>query len=257
MIDGPVQAHENMARDEAVGLMVKQGKSPPTLRLYQWQGLSVTIGRYQKASEVDLTRCAELNIPVVRRPTGGRAILHGQDLTYSFSSQSVGEFFSGSLLQSYGHISQAFLIAFNALGIPAELKTRKEKGRVLVGSPLCFQSVSFGEITIKGKKVIGSAQRRWEDAFLQQGTIMLRVPAQLQAELFINTSVETITSSMCGLLEYADNISIEILQQAIAEAFEKYFKVSLKQQALSPEELALTEKLLQEKYLQDQYLHER
>ncbi|RME63307.1 MAG: lipoate--protein ligase family protein, partial [Nitrospirae bacterium] len=196
-----MDAYENMAKDEAIALSVKDGKSPPTLRLYQWDRTSVTIGRYQQVSDVNLSYCRENGIPVVRRPTGGRAILHGRDLTYSFSSRTDGPFSSSGLLETYSLLSRAFLVAFRSLGLEVQWKSRKERGSVLTGSPLCFQSVSFGEITIEGKKVMGSAQKRWDDAFLQQGTIMLEIEHQLQEQLFKGTTATGLRETMVGVFE--------------------------------------------------------
>jgi lipoate-protein ligase A len=246
-----------MAKDEAIGLSVKEGKVPCTLRLYQWDRLSVTLGRYQRASDVDLQACKARDIPVVRRPTGGRAILHGQDLTYSFSSRIEGPFSSGGLLETYGLLSRAFLVAFKSLGLPVQWKDRREKGRVLVGSPLCFQSVSYGEITLDARKVIGSAQKRWEDAFLQQGTIMLEVAPKLQEQLFLGTSASTIRQTMAGLMEFAPSLTVETLQEAIVREFEKVFEITFVLSCLTPEEEALTEHLLKEKYLTEEFLLER
>ncbi len=257
IIDTPGDACENMAKDEAIGLCVKEGRVPCTLRLYQWAHRSVTIGRYQRASEVNLKACRARDIPVVRRPTGGRAILHGRDLTYSFSAITKGPYFSGGLLETYSIISRAFLVAFKKLDLPVAWKSRREKGRVLAGSPLCFQSISFGEITLKGRKVMGSAQKRWEGGFLQQGTIMLEIEPDLQEELFSGIKGETLRQSMIGLLEVRPELTLEAISAAIVQGFEEVFGVSFEVGGLGRQEQALMRSLLREKYLRAEYLLQR
>lgn len=257
IVDDRTEAHENMAIDEAIGLSVKEGKSPPTLRIYKWDRTSVTLGRYQQAKEVNLRACEKKNVPVVRRPTGGRAILHGRDLTYSFSSRTEGPFSSGGLLETYAQLSQAFVLALRALGLAVKWKNRREKGAVLTGSPLCFQSVSFGEITLRDRKIMGSAQKRWEGAFLQQGTIMLEVEPELQEELFSGITARMVKESMIGILEVIPGLNTKALTEAIVEGFKEVFGVSFSTEDLTEEEKHLTRKLLNEKYLRKEYLLER
>ncbi|NOY64709.1 MAG: lipoate--protein ligase family protein [Nitrospirae bacterium] len=250
---GTCDAYMNMAIDEAIAISVRQELAPPTLRFYQWQGPSVTLGCYQRSEEVDLLYCEKSNIPVVRRPTGGRAILHGEDLTYSFSSKNTPPYFSEGLLKTYNHISAAFLEALKNLGFHAVMKTRKEKGRVLTGSSICFQSVSFGEITIENKKIIGSAQKRWPDGFLQQGSILLRLNTDEMLRVFRDSRAEEIASSMTGLYHYQPSLDTERLKENIQNAFEETFGVELKVSSLTEEEYSLAIKLCNEKYTQQEW----
>ena len=105
---GPCGAAYNMAFDEAIAVTVRNGRAHPTLRLYGWDLPSVTIGYFQKIGDIDTAYCFRNNIPVIRRPTGGRAILHGNEITYSFSAKTRTGLFSKSLLDSYKTISRAF-----------------------------------------------------------------------------------------------------------------------------------------------------
>ncbi len=168
---GPQDAFYNMALDEAIASAVRENVSPSTLRFYGWTLPSISIGCFQKTDNLDLGYAFLAGIPVVRRPTGGRGILHGDELTYSFSSPNEGAF-AGGLFESYQALSAAFSLVFSRLGLLIETQKRKHApGR----SPLCFQSASFGEITVGGKKIIGSAQRRRRNGFLQQGSIPLNI----------------------------------------------------------------------------------
>jgi lipoate-protein ligase A len=114
---GPCAAAYNMALDESIATAVRQGNAPPTLRLYGWHEPSVSIGYFQKITDVDAAYCDMRNIPLVRRPTGGRAILHGDEITYSFSSKTTSALFSTGLLDSYKKISTAFVLALKRIGI--------------------------------------------------------------------------------------------------------------------------------------------
>ncbi|HEB01824.1 MAG TPA: lipoate--protein ligase family protein, partial [Nitrospirae bacterium] len=181
----PASAAFNMALDEALLDSACKGESPPTLRLYGWSEPAVSIGRHQRASDVDLAFCRERSIPVVRRPTGGRAILHGLELTYSFSAHLPLPGFGRSVLDSYGTLSRAFMHAFRSLGLAALNGSRRKKGPGPDGAnPLCFASASYGEISIGGKKIIGSAQRRCPYGFLQQGSIPLALDRETMSSVF-------------------------------------------------------------------------
>src|SRR5208337_2023965 len=142
---GPCAAAYNMALDEAIAAAVRNGDSPPTLRLYGWLEPSVSLGAFQKITDIDTSYCAAHALHVVRRPTGGRGILHGEELTYSFSARNEG-LFSQGLLDAYRKISTAFSLGLQRLGLYVEMKTRRERGSNFERSPLCFQSTSYGEL---------------------------------------------------------------------------------------------------------------
>lgn len=172
-----------MALDEAIAVTVRDGCCPPTLRLYGWDKQSVSLGLFQKATDIDLQYCISNNVPVVRRPTGGRGILHGDELTYSFSAKNEG-LFSFNLLETYHKVSIAFKLVFHQIGLRAEMKTERESNRNLTQSSMCFEFTSYGEISFNGKKLIGSAQKRWNDGFLQQGSIPYSVDHEKLSRIF-------------------------------------------------------------------------
>ncbi|RMG75025.1 MAG: lipoate--protein ligase family protein [Nitrospirae bacterium] len=254
---GSEDAYLNMAIDEAIAMMVLEGNSPPTLRFYGWKGRAVTLGAFQRLSEINREYCEKSFIPLVRRPTGGRAILHGEDLTYSFSSLNSPPFFSENLLKTYAYISQAFLKGFMKMGVDVEFKKRRERGRVLTGSSLCFQSVSYGEITLKGKKLIGSAQKRWKRGFLQQGSLLLKTNADEMERVFLRAKGEEILKSMVGLFEVYPMIKPEDLKSAFIKGFEEVFKVSFRPEGLTQKEIELAQRLVREKYKNPKWLNYR
>ncbi len=160
----------NMALDEAVSEAVRNKLSPPTLRLYQWAKPSITIGYFQKNSDINLNYCKKKSYPVVRRVTGGMAILHDSELTYSFSACSDIEPFTNSLIKNYLSVSTALASALRLVDIDAKMASSKSNR---VRNPFCFKISSYGEITVGGAKIIGSAQKRYNNGFLQQGSIMM------------------------------------------------------------------------------------
>ena len=258
---GPCSAAYNMALDEAVAAAVRNDQAPPTLRLYGWDTPSVTIGCFQKISEVDSVYCNQNDIPVVRRPTGGRAVLHGNDLTYSFSVKTRTGLFSGSLLDSYKKISAAFSNAFLKTGISAELNLLKDIRRgqhaKVRKSPFCFQSVSFGEITVDSKKIIGSAQKRWTDGLLQQGSIPIVIEKDNLAKVFRMDAHRKMRDSFAGLHDIFPDMNPDDLKTVIRIAFEETFHVRLTISSPSSEEVSLAKDLEKEKYLKDEWNHRR
>jgi lipoate-protein ligase A len=242
-----------MALDEAIATSVRNHESPPTLRLYGWDRPSLSLGSFQKSSSVDLEYCRENSMPVVRRPTGGRAILHGDELTYSFSVRTDHGPFAKGLLESYRNISSAFSLAFRKIGLSVESKDRREDGRVLTRSPLCFRSSSYGEILIENRKVVGSAQKRWKDGLLQQGSIPFSFDTKSMRHVFGPDSCSRTGDYMAALREIMKDFDEEVFKRSIREAFEETFSVSLPASQPTEAEYLLAQELEERKYLQDSW----
>lgn len=242
---GQSGAHFNMALDEAIARMSIQNSTTPTLRIYRWNRLSVTLGRFQRALDLDMNFCESNDIPFVRRPTGGRAILHGDELTYSFSAGTLSGPFAGELFKSYSLLSDVFLMAFLSLGLDAKASGRK-RGVPVDKNPLCFSSTSYGEITIRGRKIIGSAQRRWPGGMLQQGSIPLDMTSPQALRVFSSSGHEA--DSMMGLRESNPEITYRSLKEAIALGFSKSFGIDLEEGTLSEEETKMAKQFEEEKY---------
>ncbi len=246
-----------MALDEAIATSVRKGDSPPTLRLYGWDKPSLSLGHFQKASDINTEYCGANGIPVVRRPTGGRAILHDKELTYSFSAKTDEGPFSGSLLDSYGKISRAFALAFLKAGIQAYTRAKRERGKVLAGSPLCFRSSSFGEILIDNRKVVGSAQKRWRDGLLQQGSIPYRYNEERLRGVFGVEKIAELRKYMIALEEVLPGLEEDGFKEKIREAFEETFGISFLSSPPSLRESLLALELQEGKYLQREWNHLR
>jgi len=252
---GPCSAAYNMALDEAIANAVRKGDVPPTLRLYEWDVPSISIGCFQKISDIHIDYCIQKHIPIVRRPTGGRAVLHNHELTYSFSAKTTNGLFSEGLLDSYKKISHAFSLAFTKIGLLPQLnlmrKTQHSK------SPICFQSTSYGEITINNKKIIGSAQKRWSDGLLQQGSLPGIIDKYEMMKVFILDSDNIGKDSFAGLKEILPGLTHDELKNTIRISFEETFDIHFISSTPSQGESAIAEELEVQKYLSPRWNFQR
>lgn len=242
---GSCHAFFNMALDEAISEAVRKGISPPTLRLYQWSSPSISIGYFQRASDINIEYCNKKGYPVVRRPTGGRAILHGSELTYSLSARTGHHLFKGRLLEDYAIISKAIALGLTLNGINAQISFSRRR-RTRQKSPVCFKSISYGEITVDNKKIVGSAQKRYSDGFLQQGSI----PFSLDLEELRRVLAyrEENFHDMGAILDYSPQITINKLKNSLKEAFERVLNVKMISDRPTEFELRLAKELEEKKY---------
>ncbi len=244
---GLCAASHNMAVDEAIAISVRRGAAPPTLRLYGWDRPSVSLGAFQKTMDINERYCEANNIPVVRRPTGGRAIFHVDELTYSFSSRNEG-FFSRGLLDSYRQLSTAFKSALETLGLDVTMKKERESGRNLNRTPLCFRVASYGEISFRARKLIGSAQKRWKDGLLQQGSIPYAIDKEGTRKIFNLSPGFDVKDRMIGLRDILPGLDPEKFRETVRVSFEETFGVRFHYSGLSPEEDLLARELEARKY---------
>jgi lipoyl(octanoyl) transferase len=168
----PARGAWNMAVDEAVLESAGRGVSLPTLRLYAWQPACLSLGYAQSFKDVDYSRLKAQGWEVVRRVTGGRAILHVDELTYSIVAPPGEPCMQGSVLESYQRLAVALISAVRALGLPVEMEQNAASANTARG-PVCFEVPSAYEIVVGGKKLIGSAQARKKEGVLQHGTFPL------------------------------------------------------------------------------------
>ncbi|MBL8145100.1 MAG: lipoate--protein ligase family protein, partial [Anaerolineae bacterium] len=168
--DTPLTGARNMAVDEALLRSVGAGDAPPALRLYDWQPPTLSLGFGQALRDVDEGRLAERGWGLVRRLTGGRAILHVDELTYSITLPPGHPLARGSVVESYQRISAALGAAARALGAPVQAERAAGLG---LGSAVCFETPSHYELTVNGRKLAGSAQARRNDGLLQHGSLPL------------------------------------------------------------------------------------
>ncbi|MDH7485936.1 MAG: lipoate--protein ligase family protein [Anaerolineae bacterium] len=173
LIDDAADGATNMAVDEAIAEATVAGHALPTLRFYAWQPPCLSLGRNQPYAEVDAGRCAVRGYDIVRRPTGGRAILHTDELTYSVAGPADEPRLRGGVLEVYHRLSAGLLEGLRRLGIEAQ-ETPAGNGTGADGSAACFEVPSAHEITAGGRKLVGSAQCRQGGWVLQHGSLPLR-----------------------------------------------------------------------------------
>ncbi len=168
-----VTGPENMALDQAILEAASRGEVPPTLRLYSWQPPCLSLGHAQSLEDVDCERLAALGWQLVRRPTGGRAILHTDELTYSVAAPATYPDLSGTVLASYRRISLGLIAGLALLGLDADIQPEVKLSEAERANPICFEVPSAYEITARGRKLIGSAQVRRQGGVLQHGSLPL------------------------------------------------------------------------------------
>jgi len=183
IIDGDLPGARNMARDMAVLEAVSTGQAPPTLRLYGWQPPCLTIGKHQGLDTVDLDFCRREAIDVARRPTGGRALLHHLELTYSVVAPLGVPPLPAALQEAYRTICGGLVDACHLLGIDAELTGGEVNLRLPnpTSTIPCFEAPAEGEVVVAGRKLIGSAMRAHAGCVLQHGAVLRDWDGRLQA----------------------------------------------------------------------------
>jgi len=250
LVTEPTDGATNMAMDEAVWLGRRSGASPPTVRFFAWAPPTVSLGYGQPLDQhVDVAACRRLGVGIVRRLTGGSAIYHDgpeRELTYSVvaAADDIGGG-ARDLLYSYQWIGRALASGLRALGAPVEMV-----GVARGDEPtpaFCFARTGSCEIEIGGRKLVGSAQRRYGSTFLQHGSILLGVdPAQLAA-IFPTTDdpLATLTTLEAAL---GHRPKWDDVAAALAAAFEREHAIELRPDGLSADETATVERLVRDKY---------
>lgn len=171
---GPGSGTWNLALDEALFRLVRAGMSPPTVRWYAWSRPAISLGYAQDYdSTVDPAACRARGIGVVRRITGGRAVLHDAEVTYSVTSGPDPDLFGSGLRDTYRRIAEALATGLRGLGLGEAALIAAGRGGEKERHPSCFATNARFELSAGGKKLVGSAQRREGGSFLQQGSILL------------------------------------------------------------------------------------
>jgi lipoate-protein ligase A len=219
---GPNLGIYNMSVDEELLARAQAGGGNPVLRFYGWEPPAVSIGRFQKIEDaVNAAACRHHGFDIVRRITGGRAVLHRQELTYSIVSRTDTPLFPHTVLGTYKVIAAGLLAGLKNLGIHAEMVSRSDRHAHLVkkGSkdPACFSSPSWYEIVVNNKKIIGSAQRRLSGAFLQHGSILIGYDPDLEAEVISGSGAGSFVT--CIQHELKRTVSIDDVKQAFLAGF--------------------------------------
>ncbi|MCL5257248.1 MAG: lipoate--protein ligase family protein [Chloroflexi bacterium] len=274
---GYADAHTNMACDEAILLAYGEGLVSPTVRFYGWQPPGLSLGYFQRIEEVDLDACRRLGIDVVRRTTGGRAILHDKELTYSLVANENDPLVSGDVVESYRKISLALVAGLRLLGVEAELAPEVPPGTVYhgvngsgndagapLGSSACFDAPCSYELTFDHKKLVGSAQARSRGLILQHGSVLIDFDASNLVQVFkmsdegrddLRRKMESRAVSLSRALGKAPDR--QELIEALVRGFGSQLGVTLERGELTAQERQATARLAQEKYRSTEWIHRR
>lgn len=252
----PATGAWNMAVDQAVLESMERGDAVPTLRLYAWDPPCLSLGFAQPVKDVDQENLARLGWQMVRRPTGGRAILHADELTYSVIAPHNEPRIAGGVLKSYFRLSQALLLALERLGLHAQADQEYAASQgTQAGGPVCFEVPSNYEITVAGKKLIGSAQARRKEGVLQHGSLPLfgDLTRIVQALVYPDEAAraraaERLLAHAATVEMLGKKITWEECANAFASAFCDTLDLNLVEGGLTELEMQRTQELVEQKY---------
>jgi lipoyl(octanoyl) transferase len=251
----PLRGSWNMAADEF--LFNRAAKEKRTyLRFYQWERPTASLGYSQTAEKAaNLDFCRENGIDVVRRMTGGKLVLHYNELTYSLAS-SDEETFGASVRESYRLISKALLEGLKIMGIEARLAPVSPPAYIR-GTMPCFAFPARDEIEIEGLKIVGSAQKRTETLFIQHGSVPLRKEENLLKNVARSDSAEG-QVSMTSLEEaLGRSVAFEWAAEMFVRGFTEFFGVGMEPLVLDDTERGTIAALERERYGDEKWTLER
>ncbi len=249
---GYLDCYTNMAIDEALLKRYDPARELPVLRIYGWKPRAFSIGYSQNPEvELDLDKCRTARIDFARRITGGGAIFHKNELTYSIVCSKEDLELSTFSKEAYRVLCSFIVKTYQNLGLFAEysLQETLRQGR----NWFCFTEREKYDIIVNGKKIGGNAQRRKKDRIFQHGSIPIRSDLK-QALSLLRNCPKVDKSKITSLSEVlGQDISYSRLKSLLIESFKQTFKVDITENGLSPEERTLTRLLLNEKYAKEEW----
>jgi lipoate-protein ligase A len=241
----------NLALDEALFLLAGEGRSRPTIRFYGWSPPALSVGYFQSWNkEIDEEVCRARGVDIVRRITGGRAVLHRDEVTYSVSCGRSGDFFGEGLWPAYRKIGRALAAGLQRLGVEVDLvRPLPGGGRSADRHPSCFSSSVGYEISSKGRKLVGSAQKRCGGALLQHGSILLLGHGEEFGSL-LTRGLRRPHTSMASLGDLLGTLPARpAVVEALTGGFREAWGIDLAPGEVTREERRLAERLERSKYL--------
>ena len=217
----------NMEYDEYLAKRLLEGNGSPTVRVYGWEPYAISLGYNQKEHEVDIERSRAEGIDIVRRPTGGRAILHAHELTYSVVMFTEGR----SVMETYAFISKGLVTALHFLGVDAEISPGDVNFSELYkpeAATSCFASTSRYEVHYRGKKIVGSAQRRYGPVLLQHGSLLLGTQHRQLAQYMVSPRKREIIQTVLQhrTIEVETILGRPVFFREVVEAVRKGFETA-------------------------------
>ena len=246
----------NLAVDEAILRAVAEGKAPPTLRLYGWSPPALTLGRGQSYADADPLALQRDGITLLRRMTGGTAVFNRRELTYAIATRHDDPRLSGSIAESYRGIGEGLVAALSELGVtgaeasgrdPGTRPTRRER------TPVCFEMPSDYEVTVGGRKLVGSSQMRVRGGILQHGSLPLGGDiGDIGQYLTSRPSPERVRAVAMTLSDaLGRTVTWEMAAEAVEAALQRTLNLTLVPSPLTAGERKRVEVLVREKYGDD------
>lgn len=238
---GSQDASVNMAIDELLINWHSEGDIPPTLRFYRWAAPSLSVGRFQKVEKtIDFNGVVRNNCHFVRRLTGGSAVLHDNELTYSLVVSEEHPAIPKTVREAYYILSKGVLEGYKNLGIHADYAIPKEKAE-LERTAVCFEKIAYYEMIVEGKKISGNAQTRQNGVLLQHGSIPMSIDEQMLFDLFLFSSErvkqrqrDRFSKKAISINGYTNKIhKYALLKEAFYKGFQTGLDITLKPFKLS------------------------
>lgn len=262
---GRQDAFYNMALDELLMDKVREKEITAALRFYEWEIPTLSLGYFQKVQkEIDTDKVNDYGYQMVRRQTGGRGVLHDKELTYSVILPENYHDMPDSVTESYKVLSHGLLHGFRNLGLDADFsipKTKEEKKELTqIRSSVCFDTPSWYELVVEGRKIAGSAQTRKKGVILQHGSILLDVDIDHLFDMFKYGNARLKEKMKASFKEKAVAINdlteksfkVPELYGAFKSGFEKGLQIELENYELTPFDKERLEVLI-EKYRSEEW----
>lgn len=256
----------NMALDEALLDWHSEGLIPPVIRFYEWEPATVSIGYFQQAArDINLAAVREQGLGFVRRPTGGRAVLHEHELTYSIIVTEDYPNMPATVTEAYRVLSEGLLLGFQNLGMEAYFSVpqteEQQQDLKKPKSAVCFDAPSWYELVVEGKKVAGSAQTRQKGVILQHGAILLKLDLEKLLSVFNFASDEVKEKMRSKLPQKAvamdtlidREVTIDECVTAFKKGFAEALDISFEPMVLTSEQLNYVEDIEKRKYANDDW----
>lgn len=267
---GPCHPAYNMALDEALLDWHSVGEIPPVIRFYEWNPATLSIGYFQQVhKDINIQSVKEQNLGFVRRPTGGRAVLHDQELTYSVIVSESYPNMPATVTEAYRVISEGILLGFQKLGLEAYFSVPETKEQFddlkKPKSAVCFDAPSWYELVVEGKKVAGSAQTRQKGVILQHGAILLDLNEELLLSVFNFESAEAkermrkkLPQKAVAMNQFVDTpFTIADCVDAFSNGFKEALDIELVPYKLNETQQQYVEHLMKNKYDTDEWNYKK
>lgn len=262
IVDKHLKPSRNMAIDEALLRQVVAKTSVPVIRFYQWDPPGLSLGRFQKVTEgVDMDACSKHGVEMVRRLTGGEAVLHDDELTYSIIIPFTNPKFDGrGVIDTYKTISKALVKGLQLSGVNSTMAGDAPTRADPEGQGVCFYTPTVNEIVAQGRKIIGSAQTREKLVILQHGSIpidwdidkqfdVLGIPVDKREEFKVMFKMRATTIAE----QLGKRPDVDDLVRNFSKGFEEVFDMELESSELTDQEIKVADFLERTKYANDNW----